>query len=378
MRILFVVVILAAAIGGAIGLSKLKPPPEKKDTEEVAALVDVVPLEATSASFSVASQGNVRPGIQTTLSAELSGTIISMSPKFVAGGVFAKGEALLRIDPINYQVAVDQAEALLKQREIEHDGAVSLRAKGYRAEAEVASAAAALASAHAGVVRANHDLERTTIRLPYAGMVKSKDADLGQYVTPGTRLGVTFTTEYAEVRLPLTDQDLAFMELPDPTVDEPGPAVALTAIHNGRLQSWQARIVRTEGVVDEQTRMTFAVARIDDPYRLGDSDAGGTPLPVGKFVSARIAGSSFDNVIRVPLAALRGRNQLLFIDDADRLRIREVEVLRTDAEYAYVADGASVGERIAMTTIESPINGMQVRTRDIELASGADRYEQSN
>ena len=45
-------------------------------------------------------------------------------------------------------------------------------------------------------------------------MVRSKDADIGQFVNPGTRLGVTFATDYAEVRLPLTDRDLAFVDLP--------------------------------------------------------------------------------------------------------------------------------------------------------------------
>jgi hypothetical protein len=83
---------------------------------------------------------------------------------------------------------------------------------------------------------------------------------LGQFVNPGTRLGVVFATDFAEVRLPLTDADLAFVDLPDTsdvtsTGSAEGPAVVLTAIQKGKPVDWAASIVRTEGVVDEKSRV---------------------------------------------------------------------------------------------------------------------------
>jgi len=255
---------------------------------------------------------------------------------------------------------------MLAQRRIEFDGAEKLRSQGYRAESEYASAAAALAAAEADLVNAERNLERTRISLPYDGMVRSKDADIGQYVNPGTRLGVTFATDYAEVRLPLTDQDLAFIDLPDAaaisaTGSAKGPDVTLSAVQKGRMQSWQASIVRTEGVVDESSRVTYAVARIPDPYGLAAKIAGKTPLPMGTFVAADIAGVTVSNVVRIPRTALRANSQLLIVDDDHRLRIRNVEILRADAQYAYLKSGAVAGDRISLTTIESPLNGMLVR-----------------
>lgn len=368
-RYLLITAIFVVAIGGAFGLSKLKPPPETKDVGKVDLLVDVLSLEQTDVNFTVRSQGTVMPRTQTILSAEVSGAIVSISPKFVAGGVFASGEELMRIDPTNYEVALEQAQALLKQRQIEFDGAEKLKSQGYRAESEWASAAAALASARAELVKARRNLERTFIRLPYDGMVRSKEADIGQYVNPGTRLGVTFATDYAEVRLPLTDQDLAFIDLPDPaditaSGQADGPNVELSAVQAGREAHWEARIVRTEGVVDEKNRVTYAVARIEDPYMMRNDTGFGSPLPMGTFVGASIEGLTVDNVIRVPRSALRGNDQLMFIEDDNRLRIRFVDILRADAEYAYVQGGAAAGERISVTAIESPINGMRVRTSD--------------
>lgn len=361
-----VAAILAGAVAVSVLLSMSRKEPPKKPVENLAMLVDVAELEPVDARFPVRSQGTVRPRTETVLSAEISGAIVEISSQFVAGGVFDAGEVLMRIDPSNYTVAVTQAEALLRQRKIEYDGAKKLRTQGYRAESEYASAAAALATAEADLVRAKRNLERTFIRLPYAGMVRSKEADLGQFVNPGTRLGVTFATDHAEVRLPLTDRDLAFVELPyaselSAKVETRGPDVVLSAEQRGRRVEWPARIVRSEGVVDENSRVTYAVAKIADPYALRSDHV---PLPMGTFVTASIDGVAMRGLLRVPRAALHGSDQLLFVDDENRLRIRSVSIVRADAEYAYISGGAEAGERVIMTAIESPINGMPVRTTD--------------
>jgi multidrug efflux pump subunit AcrA (membrane-fusion protein) len=98
----------------------------------------------------------------------------------------------------------------------------------------------------------------------------------------------------------------------------------------------------------------------------------GTPLPVGTFVGARIEGSAVDGVIRVPRSALRGSNQLLLVDDENKIRIQTVSVVRADAQFAYVAGDELIGERIATTGIDSPLNGMLVRTTDDAQAEDSD------
>lgn len=361
LRFFVIAGILGLALLLAVGLISSKPPPEKKAETRTKLLIEAAPVEVVTVNFEVQSQGTVRPRTETILSAEVAGTVVEVADKFVPGGVFAKGDVLLRIDPTNYTVAVEQAKALLTQRQIEYDGAVKLKESGYQADASVASAAAALASAKAGLTRAQRDLQRTRIRLPYDGMVKSKEVDLGQFVNPGSRLGVTFATDYAEVRLPLTDQDLAFVRLPGPDESE-GPAVRLEATRRGERYSWNASITRTEGVVDENTRVSYAVARLNDPYGLRNNDV--VPLPVGSFVKAFIAGKTLRDVMRVPRSVLRGRNELLFVDQDNRLRLRNVDILRTDQDFAYLSGGVVAGERVVLTAIESPVNGTEVRVED--------------
>jgi RND family efflux transporter MFP subunit len=366
MRILTVIGILAFAVIGVAVMSSMRPEPPKKERVNLDPLVEVIVLEHMTTRFEISSQGTVAPRTETTLSAEVSGTISEMSPKFIAGGVFKAGEVLMRIDPTNYDVALLQAEALVTQRQIEYDGAKKLQSQGYRAESEFASAAAALASAKAEHVRAQRNLERTYVRVPYEGIVRAKNADLGEFVNTGTPLGVVFATDVAEIRLPLTDLDLAYLDLPD-TADiagsgeAAGPSVVLTATQRGQDVEWPARIVRTEGVVDDKSRVTFAVASVNDPYQLhGD----GVPLPVGTFVSAVIQGIVAENIIRVPRSIVRGTNELVFVDAEDRIAIRNVHIVRSDSEYAYISAGAEPGERVVVTVLESAVNGLKVRTKE--------------
>jgi RND family efflux transporter MFP subunit len=368
MRKLLIFGILAGAVAIVIVMSSMRPQPPRKERVELDPLVEVQVLETMTEQFAVRSQGTVTPRTETVVSAEVSGTVTWISPDFVAGGVFDKGEVLLRIDPTNYDVAVKQAEALVKQRQIEFDGASKLRSQGYRAEAEHASAAAALASAEAELVRARRNLERTYIRLPYEGIVRSKETDLGQFVNPGTRLGVTFATDFAEVRLPLTDADLAFIDLPETgemgasaTIE--GPAVRLSATQKGRLVEWEAEVVRTEGVVDEKSRVTYAVARVEDPYGLHQDNR---QLPMGTFVAATIEGTMAEDIIRIPRTVVRGSDQVVFVDGNNQIEVRTVDIARADADFVYVRGGANAGDRIVLTALESPINGMTVRTTERE------------
>jgi len=362
-RILAIASILGIALAIAAGLYLSRPEPEQQPAQVAAPLVDLIELEAGPVHFTVDSQGSVQPLTETTLSAEVSGAIIEMAEVFLAGGAFRAGDVLLRIDPVNYQSALERAEATVSQRQVEYDGALRLRDQGFQAESQLLSAKAALAVADADLVRARRDMERTVVRAPYDGIVRERRAQLGDYVTPGTQLGTVFATAAAEVRLPLPDKQMAFVELPlaGQTESVDGPAVALTGSYRGRPARWRARIVRTEGVVDERNRMVFAVARIEDPYRLYADAGDAPPLPIGTFVSAEVDGITLDEVVRIPRALVRGGNRVIFIDDDLALRFRTLDFLRTDADYAYLRADQLTEWRVVTTTLEAPLNGMTVR-----------------
>ena len=376
------IAIILVAGGATAAMVWQKKEPEKNEVKEPVIVVETVNLQSRDIHFTVVSQGNVSPHTDTTLVSEISGVVMEVVPGFVNGGFFKRGEILLKLDPADYEVAVQQSRANLlgmKARLAQEEAQAEQAKKEWDMSGRPRSAAPSIAlrtpfleEARANVLFAEADLKKTerklkqtVIRAPYDGMVREKLVDVGQYVTTGTQLARAFAVDFAEVRLPLTDQDIAFLDLPK-TTDwsnggiATGPEVVLTSIVGGVEYRWMARLVRTEGVIDQQTRMHYAVARIADPYALTDH-ANRPPLTMGSFVKAVIQGKSVTDVIAVPLRAIRGMDQVLLKDDAGRLRIRNVKILRTDADYAYIIDDNLENQQAITTAVYNPVDGMQVR-----------------
>jgi len=364
-------------------LIALKPAPEKKEPEPVSMLVEVVPAASATVDYVITTQGTVLPRTETSLVVEVSGKIVKVSPSFVAGGFFDKGDVLLEIDPSDYEVAVMSAEAGLagaRARLLDETARSEQAAKDFKAlgrggepsdlvlrKPQLAETNASVRARLADLEKARRDLGRTRLKAPYDGMVVEKGADLGRYVTVGTAVGKTYAVGVAEIRLPLTDRDLAYLDLPtDETGEAVRPMVTLHGTVGGREQSWEAEIVRTEGVVDVRSRVLYAVAQVDDPYRLEHE---GTPLRFGTFVRAEIAGLQVNDVIPLPRHVVRGKDQVLVMDDEKRLRVKTVEVARADTEVVYVAGGLEEGEQVVMTAIDVPVDGMLLRTGDEEAVA---------
>ena len=360
-----ILITLVASFAISYVLGQMKPTPDKNITERKSPIVSSITLKKENIKISIDSQGMVTPLIETILSAEVSGTIVEISPKFLAGGVFKEGEILMRIDPTIYIVALDQAKALKDQRQNEYEDAEKIRKQGFLSESEYLSSVTALAAAEAELVKSQRNLDKTKIVLPYDGMVRDKSADLGQYVNIGKQLGTVFATDVAEVRLPLSDKDVLFADLPSSqqtslSDDVTGPEVEFTDDQSNSTNNRYGYIARSEGVIDEKTRMTYAVARLEDPYNLKGKD-GITALPIGSFVSAKIYPTKEYKFIKIPRSAIINNRQVILINDSNQIYFQNIELIRTDKDFGYIAEGIEDGQRISITSIEDGINGMKVR-----------------
>lgn len=371
---LIVLAVVAVVVMATVASGK-RPP--RADTGAGAVLVEAIPARAQSLNFVVGSQGPVRPRTETSLVAEVSGRIVSVSPDFVAGGFFRQGEVLLEIDPSDYQTAVKRAEAALASRraQLADEQARSAQAiKDWRnlgrsgeppalvaRQPQLADAEANVLAAEADLDKARRDLQRTRITVPYDGLVRSKRVDVGQFVAAGTQLGVTFSVDTAEIRLPLSNSDLAFLNLPGPADSEPAnaPVVSLQATVSGETKSWEARLIRTEGVIDESSRVLYAVAEVRDPYGLlGESTQ--EPLRMGTFVRAAIEGRFIENAVVLPRYVLRNDNTVLVANDERELEVREVTVARAEPDTVYLSGGIEDGDLVITTTLDAPIPGTRL------------------
>ncbi len=226
-------------------------------------------------------------------------------------------------------------------------------------------ARASLASAQARLDEAHRNLSRTRITAPYAGRVLEQRVDFGQFVSTGTVLARIYAIDFAEIRLPLTDRQLAFVSLPElyrgeASNGQGGLKVTLRADFGGRKHSWEGLIVRSEGAIDSRSRQLFVVAQVDDPYGRTVEDR--PPLKVGLFVEAQIEGDFLRDVIVIPRTLLKENSYVLVIDDQSKLRRRPVEVLWSDTKNIVVRDGLNSGELLCMTQVPFAIEGMAVNT----------------
>ncbi len=345
-------------------------------------------------TLAVSTQGTVTPRMEIDLIAEVGGRVVEMSPALDAGGFFDRDDVLIRLDDRDYHAVVASAEAAVARSQSEaklSDDALERVERLFRQgvasdavhdEARSAKivAAAALRSAESSLTQARLDLERTRLRAPFDGRVRERHVGDGQFVGPGSLLARIYAVDFAEVRLPLSESELAYLNLPLAYSAAPGepapPLVALSTEVAGREWRWTGHILRTEGALDPGTRMLIAVARVEDPYgRSRDKEGPFMPLAVGMFVRAEIEGRRLEEVVSIPASAWKPDRGVWIVDESDQLQLRSVRVLRREPGRVLISEGLARGDRVVISAIDGPIEGTDVRvgtsSRGQDSASGA-------
>ncbi|QBY04964.1 efflux RND transporter periplasmic adaptor subunit [Thalassotalea sp. HSM 43] len=365
-QIFIPILVLVAGIGGFQALSAMKKPPEEKKEIDTTPFVSVQTVDLQPLTLDVSSYGLVEPKYQTELVAQISGQIVTLSDTFVRGGFVSKGQLLAEIDPNDYEAALIEAHANLASAKASLE---QEKAQGKVAEREwqriqnstptelslrkpqLAQEMARVDAAEAAVKRAKRNLERTKIVAPYDAMVDARDIGLGSFVNVGNRIGHLLSTDIAEVRLPVADNQLQF--LLDSGVNA---EVLLSSKFSGQESQWKANISRSEGVIDKVSRMNYLVAEIEDPYgRETDKPI----IRFGTYVNATISGLEVNSAVLVPRHLIDNR-QVAVIGDDDKLRYRNVEILRQQGNRVVVTNGLEQGDMIITSALDFPVDGMAV------------------
>lgn len=372
-------VIVAGSVLILVFLVRGRPVVESKPPVVPPPLVRAATVSLETVRLSVRSQGAVTPRTESALSAETDGQIVFVSPSFVPGGFFERDELLVRLDPRDAELAVtraaadtarfatalqiEQEEARLAQDEWRRLGSGVPMPLVLR-EPQLAQARANLDASVAALQQAKLNLERTEIRAPYAGRVRKKNVDVGQFLRRGEALATIYAIDYAEIRLPIPDEELAFFDTPmqfrGETARAAGPPVVISAEFAGRRHRWDGRVVRMEGEIDPMSRMVYAVARVQNPYGRG-MNPDRPPLGIGMFIEAEILGRSYPGVAVLPRTAMHGENRIAVIDEENRLRFRYVDVLRIESDRVFIRSGIETGERVCLSALETQVDGMEVR-----------------
>ena len=381
-KILPLIIILGAFLIAGL-MSLLKPNSWEVESPDRMIAVTTEILDSTQVVLQVKSQGTVLPRTRTTLVSEVSGTVMEVASQFVVGGAFAKGDLLIKLDPTDYRVSKQRADAALISAKAQ---LLSEQARSAQAKKEweltgrpleeapvlalrtpfLAEAQSRLLQAEAEVRQAELKLQRTEIRAPYAGMVSAKMVDVGQYVTIGTRLGETFAIDFAEVRLPMTETDLAMLgSIPSSKSrnNADNKIVQLKGSVNGQSAIWQASLIRSEGTVEQSNRTQYLVAQIVDPYNI-EGASSRQPLLIGTFVEAMITGKKIDHVYALPRYALRSNKRVATLDADQRLQLKQVEFVFEDQSYYYVNQGLEGQVEVVTSGMGVMVDGIKLKPQN--------------
>ncbi|ATC88195.1 efflux RND transporter periplasmic adaptor subunit [Pseudoalteromonas sp. NZS127_1] len=383
LRWVFPFVALIVGVVGFMGINAIAQEPEKKEVIDTRPTVQVEPVAANDHQVIINSYGEVKPLESTQLSAQVSGEVLSWHPNFVAGGIVARGETLFTIEKDNYEAAVLVAEAEIAraqaglieeqaQAQVAADEAKRFPSKArtdlFLRKPQVLSAQASVKSAQAALKRAQRDLDNCEVTAPYDALVISRNVGVGQFVTMGSQVAELNNIETAEVIIPIAGFDSVFLP-------ERIKGITATIIQKG-LNSFtrEGVIDRDLGIVDNATRMSSLVVRIEDPYGLKNIQPA---IKFGSYVQVNFAGAMLNNIYRLPQALVN--NQTVWVvNENQELEPRKVTVIREEGEYFYISSGLNADDKLVITLPEYPQKGMQVKIAGVAAKPESSETSTSN
>lgn len=389
-KIIFPIGIIVLLLGMAM-LIRANPPEQSQRfaPAQREMVVMAMPVQFQNYPIQLQSYGSVQPRTQTILTSQVSGQVVYVNPNIRDGGFFDKGDVLVSIDPRDYQANVRIAEAVLMDA---HQALADATARSEQAGEDwemlgndgeppalvlrlpqLEAARAGVISAEATLQKAELALERTSIVAPFAGRVLRQNADIGQIVSPNSEIAAIYATDYVEVRLPIRNSDLEYIDLPEVYRDESSPDSEIdTRIVSDLIgnSTWDARLVRTEGAIDQSARQLHVIAQISDPF---SKSADGRPqLKIGQYVTAVLSGHTLRDVLVIPNSAIYQGSYVYIVDDGV-LQRRNIEIAWQNDHDAIIRQGLGDGDMLVTTALGQVTSGVRVSiARDEKLVSSGD------
>jgi RND family efflux transporter MFP subunit len=383
LRFLIPLGIIGAGVLVMVILVKSKKLPQRVEKNTPAPLVEVQKLNVRDIQMVVRGFGTVSPKVQVEIVPQVAGKVVYFNPQFKVGGFVRAGEKLLQIDPRDYELALQQARAIVADATVKLDlekAEAQVARKEWEQlnpdteptsplvlrEPQIRQAQALLESARAQLATAELSLERTRLSLPIDAVIVSEKVDLGQFVSVGQSIGVAYGVESVEIEVPLRDEELAWFDIPGNPVSFNGGRSAdgntvarVETDFAGARHTWTGYVMRTTGQIDKTSRFVSVVVEVPKPFEKSDSRP---PLVPGMFVEVLIEGRVLKNAVPVPRDAVHSGNEVWVVRD-DRLHVVPLSIVRTDKDFAYAASGLDDGAQIVVSALDIVTDGMEVRAQ---------------
>jgi RND family efflux transporter MFP subunit len=388
-RIVLSLVILGVGIGGASYLKNSAPRTEKRPPVKLSPTVLIQTVKPSGYQVIVTAMGIVIPAREVVLKSRVSGEIVEIHPEFTEGGFLKKDMRIIHIDPQDYELAlarkrstVTDAKYALKlelghqavakrEWELLNQGKAALDMEKELAlrQPHLDKVRADLSAAEAELKAAMLDLERTHITLPFNAMVRSKSVDRGSQVTPQEPLAELVGTDAYRVQVSLPVDRLEWIDVPV----QAGDSGSKARIIYGQGNKCSGTVIRLMGDLAAEGRMARILVEVVDPLGLNASNQDRTPLLIGEYVRVKILGRKLDNVFQIPRIALKDNSSIWIVNENQTLEIRKVPTVWRDADVVLLKDGLKPGERLIVSDLPAPVEGMTVRAEPLKSEMKSDQ-----
>ncbi len=367
-----------------VAMFVLRPRAERTPPEPRVAEVEVLEVQLGTEAVVLHASGLVIPAQEVTVIPEVSGRIVSQSPRLLPGGRFERGQEMARIDSRDYALAIDGERSRVHQAELElalergrgdiaaheweilGDGRTGGEVPLALREPHRLNAEQSLEAARSGLRRAEIDLERTVLRAPFNAMVITEQVDVGQVVGPATAAVSLVGTDRFWVRIAVPVEKLASLDIPGVTADEGSRARIKQRIGGDAAGLRLGEVIQLAGQLDPATRMAEILVAVDQPL-----DGDGLPMLPGAFVDVEIDGRALSGAVTVPRDALVEGDQVWIVGADGTLTRRIVEVGWRSPDEVVVTRGLEPGTRVVVSPMVSPVEGMPVRVEDGDAPADA-------
>ncbi|RMF94497.1 MAG: efflux RND transporter periplasmic adaptor subunit [Candidatus Schekmanbacteria bacterium] len=360
-KILIPFIIIALGFVVRWALVQSKPAPNKKIEKNTGPLVNFLTVEKKDYQITVSGTGEVTPKQEANITPQVSGRIVYLSPHFLKGGFFRKGEVFFKIEPIDYELALAQAKANLQRLKNEYNRSKALFEKGMINENAYEKALDDYKVAEARFKQAKLDLQRTVVKAPFNCLIRTEDIDIGEYVRAGNSVGTIAGTDSVEIIVPLPQKDLYWIDIPQMKSKKEGAEAEVILETPDNNFVWKGKVVRILGEINRLDRMPRVVVEVSDPYQLKKRREDKAPnLAIGSFVKVHIKGKLFPSICAIPRKLLLNDSTVWLIDNSNRLRKQKITVLHREEDVLLIKDGLDSGDRLLLTNIPGAADGLVV------------------
>ena len=380
-QVFWIGVILSVSLVLAMISVMMKSKTQKTQPNVKAKLVHTIIAKLSDEKIMVTAFGTVQPNQEVTIKSEVSGRVIEKSPKLVKGGIVSEGEVLLKLDPRDYQNAVEQEKANLEKAVFEmqiEEGRQLVAEREWKQlspsikitdiseilalrKPHIKEKEAALKAAKSRLHTAQLNLSRTVIQAPLNAVVTSKSIEVGDYVTPQEKLAKLVATNRFQIQVSVPVSKLKWLTIPGKEIKK-GSKVRV--IQNLGVTSIvrKGEILRLLGDLDPGSRMARVIVAVEDPLGLHKKEP--FPLFIGSYVRVIFEGLVLNDLFVLPREALQEENKVWVKNSQNQLEIRTVNVLEKKHDSVLINHGLNNGEEIIVSPLSIPIPGMHLETFD--------------